>query len=289
MLDVRLGFLGACSVLFSCVAGCTAAPDGARTSSAAATSDDAGSGSVPGVVDDVWSSVSYLPWDYAPDGCFARSYYVAMEFVSRGVVANQMVINLRWMDTPTSRPQFSPVDARQPGRPPVTYGGSVVHWDYHIAALLQPPVVSEPMIFDEAMEPGLVPVATWVADANAAGIAMSEVGVNHTVTPGFNEFSTYPSTYVGISPSLAENWDSVATSSLSGTPAFQAYEVQTACDTVWTIYDCMGAAPDDPRRAALLTRTNQLVTELSQQGLMSGWNGAPLSCAPTSSFQCAAR
>jgi hypothetical protein len=284
MKSARIGSLLA---LLACVTGCSGPPEGVSSSVAASTgtSDDAGSGS--SVVDDVWNSVAYLPWSYSPDGCFARSYYVAMEFVSRGVVANQMVINLRWMDTPTSRPQFSPIDPLVAGSPPVTYAGSVVHWDYHIAALLLPPVVSEPMIFDQAMESSLVPVATWVAEANSTGIAESTVNADDSVTAGFNEFSTYASTYVGVSPSLSENWDSVSASALSGIPAFQAYEMQTACDTVWTIYDCMGAAADDPRRAALVSRTSELATELSQQGLLAGWNGAPFQCGSTSSFQCA--
>ena len=272
--------------LLACTACSGPAEDvGSSRSASTAPSEDAASS----VVDDVWSSVAYLPWSYSPDGCFARSYYVAMEFVSRGVVANQMVLNLRWMDTATSRPQFSPIDATKPGDPPVTYNGHVVHWDYHIAALLQPPVVSEPMIFDQAMETSLVPVATWVADANAAGIRESAVGPGGYVTDGFNEFSTWPSTYVGISPSLAESWSSVSASTLETIPAFKASEIQTACDTLWTVDDCMGAASDNPRRAQLVTRTNELATELSRRGLLSGWNGAPIACRSTSTFTCEVR
>jgi len=271
--------------------GCSAVDDGPG---AAATSDPAGpvagkadASDSDSVIASVWDQVDYLPWEYAPDGCFARSYYVAMEMVSRDIPVSQMVINLLWEDTPTNHPRFSPVDGRDPELPPVTYRGTVVQWDYHIAALLLPPVVEEPMIFDRAMEPGLVPVDTWVGDANSAGLPRSELTADGTLTAGFNEFSTFGSSYLGLSPSLTENWASVSSPTLDSLPPFQESVVQLACNTVRTIYDCMATPSDDARRTRLVRRTNELLAELAGHGHLTGWDGRRITCGPTP-FACAA-
>jgi len=234
---------------------------------------------------DVWQSVDYLPWEYSPDGCFARSYYVAMELAARGIPASQEVVSLRWMQTATSAPRFTPVDGTRPGNAPVLYRGAVVTWDYHIAALLLPPVVAAPTVLDRAMESGPVPLATWVAHANGGGLPRSAVGPNRIPTAGFNEFTTHGSTYVGVEPSLERNWASVSSPQMSALPAFKAAHLQLACDTVWTLFDCL-AAPSDPRRLRLVARTNELAASLAQRGLLDGWSGASVTCAATT-FTCA--
>jgi hypothetical protein len=234
----------------------------------------------------VWGSVDYLPWEYSPDGCFARSFYVSMEFASRGVPVNQLVLNLEWEDTSDSRPQFSPIDPTQPGDPPVTYQGNAIHWDYHIAALLSPPVVNVPTIFDKAMESTPVSQDTWIANVNSAGIPQSQADADGGLTPGYNEFTTYASSYVGVAPSLHDNWASVSASDLASMPAFQADQVQLACNTVWSVFDCMQLDDSDPRRQQLVDRTNALLTALSGMGLVQGFDGNPITCGPTS-FTCA--
>jgi hypothetical protein len=261
-----------------------------------ATSDSANAltaaGGTPTVLDDVWRGTDYLPWEYAPDGCFARSFYVAMELASRGVPVSQEVINLRWEQTDSFRPQFSPIDPRTAGEEPVRFDGQTVRWDYHIAALVLPPVVSEPTIIDRALEPGPVPVATWIAHANAGPQPQpkSVVGPDGVPTPGYNAFSTFGSEYVGVEPSLSKNWGSVTSPDLAQFRHFEAANVKLACDTITTVYDCLGGdgGTNEPRRAALVARTNELLRSLAERNLLDGWDGKPIACAHTSTFSCAA-
>lgn len=238
-------------------------------------------------VAEAFEAVDYLPWDYAPDGCFARSYYVAMELAVRGVPAAQEILNLRWTQSPGHAPRFAPVDGRVVPPAPISFGAETVTWDYHVAALVLPPAVDEPTVLDRAMEPGPVPLATWMAHANAGGQPESQIDAAGVPSPGFNAFATYGSTYVGLGPSLALNWASLPAQALSTPPAFRAADVALACDTVWTVFDCLGNA-NDPRRARLVARTNALLAELASAGRLTGWSGSTFACGRTA-FTCASR
>jgi hypothetical protein len=263
---------------------CASADTGTSSSDSAET---VGS-SAADLVDAVWRETDYLPWEYAPDGCFARSFYVAMEFAARGVPVSQEVINLRWEQTSSFRPRFDAVDPRLASPAPVRFQGNVVTWDYHIAALLLPPVVPEPTIIDRALEPKPVPLETWVNHANAGASPqpLSETMKDGTPTPGFNEFSTFGSQYVGLEPSLSKNWNSVSSPDLATFHPFEASSIQLACDTLTTVYDCLKAGSEDPRRSDLQRRTTELVSALDKAKLVKGWDGKPISCKPTSTFAC---
>jgi hypothetical protein len=268
------------------LAACAADDEGAASSDNAFTAD-AGAD----VMHAVWTETDYLPWEYAPDGCFARSFYVSMELVARGVPASQEIINLRWEQTSTFRPQFAPVDPRQPALPPVRFAGKVVNWDYHIAALLLPPVVPEPTILDRALEPGPVPLATWVGHANAGASPqpVSTVSPTGASSAGFNQFSTFGSKYVGVEPSLAKNWASVSSPDLSPGkfPHFSAKNIQLACDTIFTVHDCLKTPESDPRRARLAERTNELLWALENAKLLDDWDEKSITCGHTNTFTCA--
>lgn len=255
----------------------------------AAVATDASAASAASAIAEVWDAVDYLPWEYAPDGCFARSYFVALELAARGVPVSQEVVNLRWEQRPGFRPQFAPIDPKTAEEPALRYHGTVVRWDYHIAALLLPPAVPEPTILDKALEPGLVPVATWVNDTNAgpAPQPKSVVGDGGVPSRGFNEFTTPGSSYVGVSPSLAKNWASLASPALSTMAHFRAKDVKLACDTLATIFDCLGAPATEPRRQTLTARANALLASLSAAHLVDGYAGASIACGRTSTFVCA--
>jgi hypothetical protein len=232
-----------------------------------------------GPISEVWDAVDYLPWDYPPEGSFARSYYVAMEFASRDVPISQEIVSVAWMQNNT---RLEPIDATKAGNPPASFRGNAVKWNFHVAVLLLPPIVEEPTIFDPLLEKGPVPVGVWVGHVNGGGQPKSQLGANNEPTLGFNEFSTAGSTYVNVEPDLGKWWTSVTTptmSSLLSSP-FKAAHVKLACDAIWTMYDCLGNAPE-PRRAALAKRTNQLAAALQTKGLIAGWDTQAIDCAST--------
>lgn len=223
---------------------------------------------------EVWNGTNYLPWTFAPNGCYARAYYVTMELAVRGVAASQQIASFMWMKNGS---KLEPVDTKKPSKPRLLFGGKPVRWDYHVAALLLPPVVKEPTILDRAMEAGPVPVATWLADINSTNQPKS-VRAGNSATDGYNEFTTWGSTFVGLRPDLNKWWDSVTSPTLADAPAFNASDVQFACDALHTVIECVPAADNAKKQAAVKERTNELLAALEEKGLVKDWDGAPMQC-----------
>jgi hypothetical protein len=208
-----------------------------------------------------------------------------MEFAAEGILVNQQIINLRWMSGTSSTKQlFTPIDVKIKDTPQLTYKEKKVAWEYHIAALLLPPVVPEPTIIDPALETEPVSVQKWISHANSGGIAQS-VLVNQQPSLGYNSFSTFASNYVGVAPSLSSNWASVSAADFKSFPAYRFSEIKLACETLAKIYTCNGN-PSDPRLKTLVERTNLLASQLKLKGLLNDWDQTEIQCAPTDSFSC---
>lgn len=243
----------------------------------------------------VWSShdYDYLPWQYSPDGCFDRSFYMSMEFASRGIPVREQVINVRWnKDNASNKAEFEPID--QEGNP-VQYGGKVVKWQYHIAAVLVPGPnvnIDAPMVIDRALEPGPVSVDKWISDANSAHMPQESTPTatltkddHGFATKGYDEFKTRGAPYVGVGPFLTGNWVSYE-SDPDNMPVFDANTIKTACDTLWTIWvDCIGADADQTT-SMLQDKTNALMTALQSRNELTNWNGQPLVCERSHGFTC---
>lgn len=231
----------------------------------------------------------YLPWEYAPDGCFDRSYYMSMELAARGVPVRQEVINMRWIPRVEGRPQFEPVDptsrSTTNGGLPVTWRGMRIKWDYHIAAVLLPGAkvkIAEPMILDRALEPGPVTVEQWVNDANSGHIPRAESGD----TEGFNQFSTKGAPYVGVGPFLNGNW-ATDRSDPERMPTFKIESIKISCNHLHKIWsECIGGDGAEARAKKAEIRTNELLRDLDRDHLLEDWDGQPVTCSNDTAFRC---
>lgn len=250
------------------------------------------------LMNEVWRGhdFDYLPWAYSPDGCFARSFFVSMEFASRGIPVREQIINVRWnSDFESNKAEFEPTD---PSGAPVLYNGRTVKWQYHIAAVLMPGDkvdLKEPMIIDRALEPGPVTVAKWVSDANSHHLPVAPpddapitADDNGVPTRGYNQLKTKGAPYVGVGTFLNGNWASFE-GEPERMPTYDPSLIQLACDTVWTIWvDCMGA--DEKTTTEMMSaRANTLVANLdAQHALAEGTSkpAAPITCTRNEKFQC---
>lgn len=232
----------------------------------------------------IWNRLSYLPWEYAPDGCMARSFLTGAEFVAENIPVSQEVINLQWLYTENFRPKFSPINPFQSTKSPLLYKNSQIFWGYHVAAVLLPPLVSQPLILDRALESAPAPVPTWVSHANSEGIPKT-TPTSNGLSQGYNEFTTPGSTFVFFSPDLHKPWTSLSSPDLKSFPAYKASDLAAACEILSKVFLCMGKETD-PRVQTLVARTNAIASALSQKGLLTNWDGSAFACKPAEKFYC---
>lgn len=193
------------------------------------------------------STREYIPYEYTPDGCYARALYMSMELATRFVPSSAQYLN------GTLRPNAS------------------VTWGWHVAPMVEIIGAEGRMVLDPALSPTRpVTLVEWVDLSNPIGSYELEW------TLGSQYFTDNSARRNVEQTPVIQSFDEL--------PPFKLSDISQACGTMHSYMQLEGkpAAVRDEKRERLVLRTRQLVDRLwaigkldeSPEGItdLCGWN-----------------
>lgn len=196
-------------------------------------------------------NLTYLPWGYTEDGCYARAIYYSMNLAAEGVASNHVYI------------------IAQPG-----YGlGSSGRWRYHVAPLVSRDATNELLVLDPVYDArAAIRLDRW-ATMQSRYAPGTEHAPDLRVAPG----TSYG--YVGSGELVRDvrnpDVDAFSEPDLARMPAFSMSNINSACHVMHSYIDREGSATKDAKHATLSRETRRLVTALASRGKLEG-NAADL-------------
>lgn len=198
-------------------------------------------------------SLTYLPWSYTKDGCYARALYYTANLAAEGIAANHVYI------------------VAKPG-----YGlGATGEWRYHVAPLVSRDATNRLLVLDPVYASTPLPLSTWY-DRQSAFEGTPHAPVLK-VAPG----TSYGDQSGAVVPDPA-NADTATFRepvSVDAMPSFAVRDLGDACEVMHRYIDREDAPTKGKKHHDLSRDTKRLVTALADRGKLAGRPSAlPASC-----------
>ncbi len=203
-------------------------------------------------------NISYLPWGYTDDGCYARALYYTMNLAAEGIASNHVYIVAK-----------------------SGYGlGSTGAWSYHVAPLVSRDGTGELLVLDPIWVPSnpqpirltdwYTMQTQWEGTANAPELRVS---------PG-NTYGQRGSGTLVPDPMRPSTASFREPATFSAMPSFSIANINAACDVMHRYIDAEASANAASKHHDLSRDTKRLVTALADRGKLSG-NASDLSAECT--------
>ncbi|CAN5924596.1 hypothetical protein BH11MYX4_BH11MYX4_16520 [soil metagenome] len=200
-------------------------------------------------------SLSYLPWSYTDDGCYARAIYYTMNLAAEGISSNHVYIIAK--------------DG--------AHGlGSTGRWTYHVAPLVSRDTTNELRVLDPVYASTPLLLRDWYdRQSKYEGTENAPI---LKVAPG--------TTYGDRSGTVVPDPENASTASFrepprfASMPAFAIGNVNAACNIMHTYIDreTTTDAQKETKHHDLSRETRRLVTALADLGKLSGGTALDASC-----------
>lgn len=193
------------------------------------------------------STLTYIPWGFTEDGCYARALYYSMNLAAEGIASNHVYI------------------VAQPG-----YGlGRTGAWWYHVAPLVSRDATGELLVLDpiyDAQSP--IRLDNWTVRQSRYAPGSEHAPAIH-VMPG-NSYGQ-----AGAGPVVADVYHPDVASfrepaSFSSMPAFSIDAINSACHVMQSYIDKEGSGSAAQKHSTLSRETRRLVTALASRGKLAG-------------------
>jgi len=181
------------------------------------------------------SAIDYLPFEYAVDGCYARSLYMSMELATQGI---------------PSRSVFAKSTSNVPLE---TQDGT--EWGYHVAPLIKDGSNGGETVIDPSMKAGAyLTMDQWIYDMEFSQAEIDIVSVQGS--------------YYGSPPETADP----AVDDFASLKPFNGKDIVNACNVLYNYLGSAGLNVESlaKRRAHLVQRTGELAEVLARKGKLVG-------------------